>query len=57
MSGQVVLPRTVGRQEIPASKPRCTKEMLETLQNNGVSEATSFIMPGFVIKADSRQYS
>lgn len=27
------------------------------LQNKGVSEATSFIMPGFVTKADSRQYS
>lgn len=57
MSSRVVLLRTAGRQGTGATEPHCAEEKLEALQNKGVSEATSFIMPGFVIKADSRQYS
>jgi len=53
----VALLHTAGRQGMGATQPRRMEENLEMLQNKGVSEATAFNMPGFVIKADSRQYS
>lgn len=50
-------PTPAGRQGTGATEPHHAQEKLEGLQDKGVSEATSFILSGFAIKADSRQCS
>lgn len=45
---------TAGRQGTGATEPHHAEEKLEVLQDKEVSEAISFIMSEFAIKADSR---